>query len=200
MLRLQLIHVWKGTKGIWRTWYVTAEHPVIFYVSQQKYFGNRILAFWIVVMLISVSTTSHEETKIHRTIIYYVRRNQIPKQKCSSSRLAVVFDQTIETRCSIVNEDAVVVEPTGDAPTASEWSTILLPTKVRLLLNGTHNLLITNKCRRNVVITHEYVIHQIMCKSICMQSFFSHAIFILICRSGLYFLFWNSFEVAPRSS
>ena len=32
------------------------------------------------------------------------------------------------------NEDVVGAAPTGDAPTMSEWSTIWLPTKVRLIL------------------------------------------------------------------
>ena len=32
------------------------------------------------------------------------------------------------------NEDVVGAAPTGDAPTTSEWSTILLPTKVQLIL------------------------------------------------------------------
>ena len=32
------------------------------------------------------------------------------------------------------NEDVVGAAPTGDAPTTSEWSTIQLPTKVRLIL------------------------------------------------------------------
>ena len=32
------------------------------------------------------------------------------------------------------NEDIVGAAPTGDAPTTSEWSTILLPNKVRLIL------------------------------------------------------------------
>ena len=32
------------------------------------------------------------------------------------------------------NEDAVGAAPTGDAPTTSEWSTISLPTQVRLIL------------------------------------------------------------------
>ena len=32
------------------------------------------------------------------------------------------------------NEDVVGAAPTGDAPTTSELSTILLPTKVRLIL------------------------------------------------------------------
>ena len=48
--------------------------------------------------------------------------------------LAVVFAQSIETRCSVENEDVVGAAPTGDAPTTSELSTTLLPTKVRLIL------------------------------------------------------------------
>ena len=36
--------------------------------------------------------------------------------------------------CWVENEDVVGAAPTGDAPTTSEWSTILLPTKVRLIL------------------------------------------------------------------
>ena len=34
----------------------------------------------------------------------------------------------------VENEDVVGAAPTGDAPTTSEWSTILLPSKVRLIL------------------------------------------------------------------
>ena len=34
----------------------------------------------------------------------------------------------------VKNEDVVGAEPTGDAPTTSEWSTILMLTKVRLIL------------------------------------------------------------------
>ena len=34
----------------------------------------------------------------------------------------------------VENEDVVGAAPTGDAPTTSEWSTILLPTRVRLIL------------------------------------------------------------------
>ena len=60
--------------------------------------------------------------------------HQIPKLKCSSSRLAVVTPQSIEVRCSVENEDVVGAAPTGDAPTTSEWSTILLPTMVQLIL------------------------------------------------------------------
>ena len=53
---------------------------------------------------------------------------QITKLKCSLPGLAVVFAQYNEARCYVGNEDVVGAAPTGDAPTASEWSTILLPT------------------------------------------------------------------------
>ena len=54
----------------------------------------------------------------------------IRKLKCFSSRLVVVFVKYIEARCEVENEDVVGAAPTGDAPTTSEWATILLPTKV----------------------------------------------------------------------
>ena len=38
-------------------------------------------------------------------------------------------------KCEVENEDIAGAAPTGDAPTTSEWSTILLPTKVRLKLD-----------------------------------------------------------------
>ena len=54
-----------------------------------------------------------------------------PKNQ-NDSRL--VFAQSIEARWKVENEDVVGSAPTGDAPTTSEWSTILLPTKVWLVL------------------------------------------------------------------
>ena len=51
-----------------------------------------------------------------------------------SSRLAVVFAQSIEARSWAENEDVVGAAPTGDAPTTSEWLTILLPIEVCLIL------------------------------------------------------------------
>ena len=47
---------------------------------------------------------------------------------------SVVFAQSNEAMCYVENEDVVGAAPTGDAPTTSEWSTILLPTKVRVIL------------------------------------------------------------------
>ena len=49
--------------------------------------------------------------------------------------ILVAFAQTVETRCSVENEDVVGAAPTGDAPTISEWWTFLLPTKVHRVLD-----------------------------------------------------------------
>ena len=65
----------------------------------------------------------------------YYKPHQIPKLKCCSSHLSVVFAQSIEARCSVENKDVVGAAPTDDAPTTSDWSTILLPIKVQLILN-----------------------------------------------------------------
>ena len=48
--------------------------------------------------------------------------------------LAVVFAQSIEAWCEVENKDVVGAALIGDAPTTSEWSTILLPAKVWLIL------------------------------------------------------------------
>ena len=60
--------------------------------------------------------------------------HEIAKLKCFSSRGAVDFAQSNKARCQVENEDVVGAVPTGDAPTISEWSTILLPSKVGLIL------------------------------------------------------------------
>ena len=60
--------------------------------------------------------------------------HQIRGLKWLSSRHAVVSAHYIEARCSVENEDVVGAAPTGDAPTTSEWWTIVLPTKVQLIL------------------------------------------------------------------
>ena len=49
---------------------------------------------------------------------------QIPRFKCFSSRLAIVFAQYIEAKCWVENEDVVGAALPGDAPATSEWSTI----------------------------------------------------------------------------
>ena len=60
--------------------------------------------------------------------------HEIAKLRCFSYRRAVVFAQSNEASCLVENEDVVGAAPTGDAPTTSEWSTILLPVKLHLIL------------------------------------------------------------------
>ena len=46
----------------------------------------------------------------------------------------VVFAKSSEDMIQVEDEDIAVAAPTGDAPTTSEWSTILLPTKMQFIL------------------------------------------------------------------
>ena len=57
-------------------------------------------------------------------------------QNLNDSRLVLQLSlpNPIQARCRVKNEDVVGAAPTGDAPTTSEWSTSLLPTKVQLIL------------------------------------------------------------------
>ena len=48
--------------------------------------------------------------------------------------MAVVSAQSIGAKCLDENEDAIGAAPTGDGPTTSGWPTLLLPTKVPLIL------------------------------------------------------------------
>ena len=67
---------------------------------------------------------------------------QVSNIRCTKSQhlekfsycLAAVFAESLEARCQVEDEDVVGAALTGDAPTTSEWSTILLPTKVHLIL------------------------------------------------------------------
>ena len=69
-----------------------------------------------------------------QTLNLLYKSHQIPKLKCFLSHLAVIFAQSIEVRLKVQNKDVVGAAPTGDAPITSELSTILLPIKVRLIL------------------------------------------------------------------
>ena len=62
--------------------------------------------------------------------------NRTKSQNSNFSRLtlSIVFAQSIEARCYVETEDVVGAAPTGAAPATPEWSTILLHTKVRLIL------------------------------------------------------------------
>ena len=46
----------------------------------------------------------------------------------------MVFAHAIEAKCQVENEDVVGAAPTDSSPTTSEWSAIVLPTRVQLQL------------------------------------------------------------------
>ena len=51
----------------------------------------------------------------------WYKMHHIPHFKWFSSRLTVVFAQSIEVRCWVDHEDVVRAAPTGDTPTTYEW-------------------------------------------------------------------------------
>ena len=84
-------------------------------------------------LVLPLSVSPQELSASRRVIVplkLLYKTHQIAKHKWFSSGLAVVFALSIETMCSVENEDVVGAAPTGDASTTSERSTILLPTKV----------------------------------------------------------------------
>ena len=97
------------------------------------------------VVLWYISCTGH-----HHTTVKLLKLHQIAKLKCFSSRLAMVFAQSIEARWQVENEDVVRAALTGDAPTTCEWSTIL-PAKVQLILEVWQDMMDWNIRRSTVV-------------------------------------------------
>ena len=71
--------------------------------------------------------------KFDYTVLY--KSHQIPDAKCFSSRISVVFTQSIKASCQFEYKDVVGAATTGEAPTTSEWSTISLPTKARIIFD-----------------------------------------------------------------
>ena len=70
----------------------------------------------------------------HVLSILIYKTLQIPTLQRFSYCLAAFFAKSLEAKCQVENEDVVGAAPAGDAPTTSEWSTMLLPTKVGLIL------------------------------------------------------------------
>ena len=75
-----------------------------------------------------------------------IRRNK--SQNFFSCRLVLPLSQSIKAMRSVDNEDVVGAAPTGDAPTTSEWSAMLLPTEVRLILENWRYIPFTQVYRR----------------------------------------------------
>ena len=114
------------TLPLTRHWHIPSQwHRHNFTVDQaDTYTMFRLTIWWIA-----------SWNQIYIPSIIYYKTHPIPKHKCFSSRLAVVFAQSVDVRCKVENEDLVGAAPTGDATTTYEWPTMLLPTKVRLILD-----------------------------------------------------------------
>ena len=63
-----------------------------------------------------------------------IRRTKSQHLNVSHTVLRLSLENPLKPDIEVENEDVVGAAPTGDAPTTSEWSTSLLPTKVRLIL------------------------------------------------------------------
>ena len=80
----------------------------------------------------TMKSTSHFPSDTYLQISN-IQHTKYQTFKCFLSRLAVVFSQSIEVRYYVEIEDVVGAAPAGDAPTTSEWSTILLPSRVSFI-------------------------------------------------------------------
>ena len=69
---------------------------------------------------------------------YNISRTKFQKLNVSRLVLQLALLDPLMPDFIVENEDVVEVAPTGDATTTSEWSTILLPTNVRIILKVLH--------------------------------------------------------------
>ena len=94
---------------------------------------NILLCKYLSVHLILMQTYTEPQAapNYHQTSNISCIKSQNSNVSCLI--LQVFFAQFIEARCEIENEDVVEAALTGDAPTISWWSTILLPTNVHLI-------------------------------------------------------------------
>ena len=101
---------------------------VLFYFSFCLCSFSPFLSCWVISGNMEMYFHSFHSSALKR---HWAPSNQIPNIRSTNSqnlivsRLAFVFVKSIEARCSV---------ETGDAATTSEWSTIVLPAKMRRIL------------------------------------------------------------------
>ena len=100
--------------------------------------------------------------------------HQIPAFKRFSYCLAAVFSESLEARCQVENEDVVGAAPTGDAPTTSEWSTILLPTWVHLILEVLRYIVVTLNKLLNSPIAGDFTCYKTLVMLLSMVTAWSY--------------------------
>ena len=92
--------------------------------------------FIICVIVIGYETTAFKIKNFEtpRSICVAFLSFKCTKSRNSDVSFRFVFARSIEASCEIEKEGKVRSEPTDDDPTTPEWSTSLLPTKVRCIL------------------------------------------------------------------
>ena len=85
--------------------------------------------------------------------ISIIRRTK--SQTLNDSRFAVAFAQSIEARYTFENKDIVGAAQTGDAPTSSDWSTILLHTNVWPILEIWRYIAIDVVTQRKLLLVYD---------------------------------------------
>ena len=96
----------------------------------------------------------------------------------------VVFGQSNEPRCYVDHSDVVGAAPTGDAPTTSEWSTILVPTKVPYIRDLTVS--ISSKHRETMHGYWHRVDYDVRSAQMISRSQTSHQVIICTCTDTLF--------------
>ena len=120
----------------WRSYWIFRFFPTLiwFCVYTKTLVYNlyvRIEACWFSTISL---TYKMDACQIYRQVSNIRHTKSTPTLKMFSYCLVAVFSESLEARCQVENEDVVGAAPTGDAPTTSEWSTILWLTKVCLIL------------------------------------------------------------------
>ena len=110
-------------------------------------------------MWVSGIWSCHEYRKVSN-----IRRTKYQNLNDSRIILQLSLPNALKSSVKSKNEDVVGAAPIGDAPTTSEWSTILLPSQVRLILEiwrySTQGIGIWIWIWRNIwiwIFIHEYI-------------------------------------------
>ena len=93
---------------------MSVEHGIMIYIARLR--SNNILCVLWYRQLSNISRTQSPNINVSRLV------------------LQLSLPNPLKPGCWVENEDVVGAAPTGDAPTTSEWSTIVLPTKACLIL------------------------------------------------------------------
>ena len=84
----------------------------------------------------NISCTNHKNLNVSHIVL------QLSLPGTYNTQYVPVFTQSIEDRYQVEDEDVVGAAPTGDAPTTSDRSEMLLPTKVWLISDDWREMLI----------------------------------------------------------